>query len=291
MVEHLAFAWHLRSVTTCYQLAPSDKILQFASPNVDASLEQIFSTWCSGAQLILLSTNRLTAQNFLAWLEIEQLTVADLPPAYWESLGHEANLQSLASLNLLILGGETWPTSLAHQTRFRFPHLRLLNAYGPTETTITTTVFEVTDSFPDHYRGPNTPLGRPLANTQIYLLDATQNLTPLGIPGELRIAGAGLARGYLNRPDLTAAKFVELELFGQCQRVYKTGDLARWLPDGKLEYLGRLDHQIKLRGFRIELGEIEAVLTQQEAVKECAVVIFLRQSPATVICILSRACC
>ena len=114
-------------------------------------------------------------------------------------------------------------------------------------------------------------IGKPIANTRIYILNAQHQPQPIGIPGELCIAGAGLARGYLNRPELTAEKFIEVELLGKTERIYKTGDLARWLPDGNLEFLGRIDHQIKLRGFRIELGEIEAVLGQFESVKEAVV--------------------
>ena len=123
----------------------------------------------------------------------------------------------------------------------------------------------------------HTPIGHPLANTRIHLLDAHLQPLPPGIPGELCIAGAGLARGYLNRPALTAEKFVEVELFGQVERIYRTGDLARWLPDGNLEYLGRIDHQVKLRGFRIELGEIEAVLAQHPGVAAAAVVLHERE--------------
>jgi acyl-coenzyme A synthetase/AMP-(fatty) acid ligase len=117
-------------------------------------------------------------------------------------------------------------------------------------------------------------IGKPIANTRIYILDTQLSPQPPGIPGELCIAGHGLARGYLNRPELTAEKFIDVEIFGKTERLYKTGDLARWLPDGNLEYLGRIDHQIKLRGFRIELGEIEAVLTQHEAVKEAVVILY-----------------
>jgi len=116
-------------------------------------------------------------------------------------------------------------------------------------------------------------IGKPIANTQIYLLDAHHNPTPIGIPGELCLAGKGLARGYLNRPELTLSKFIEVNLFGEPKRLYKTGDLARWRKDGNLEYLGRLDHQVKLRGFRIELGEIETTLTQHETVREAVVVL------------------
>ncbi|MCP4707316.1 MAG: amino acid adenylation domain-containing protein, partial [Planctomycetes bacterium] len=143
---------------------------------------------------------------------------------------------------------------------------------GPTETTVCVTLAECqpADTPP--------PIGRPLANTQIYILDKDNNPAPPGIPGELCIAGAGLARGYLNQPELTAEKFIEVDLFNKTRRIYKSGDLARWLPDGNLDYLGRLDNQVKLRGFRIELGEIESKLRQHENVDEVVLELFKRDS-------------
>lgn len=145
---------------------------------------------------------------------------------------------------------------------------RLLNAYGPTETTITATTFEVPQE--GETAGlSRLPIGRPLANRRAYLLDANQQPVPIGVAGELYLGGAGLARGYLNRPELTAERFVELEIAGG--RVYRTGDLARYLPDGRIEFLGRRDHQVKIRGFRVELGEIEAALKLSPGVRAAAV--------------------
>jgi len=135
----------------------------------------------------------------------------------------------------------------------------LYNLYGPTEACIDST-------FSTCQRGSYQSIGRPIDNARIYILDENLLLQPLGIPGELCIAGSGLARGYLNRPELTAEKFIEIELLGKTERIYKTGDLARWLPDGDIDFLGRIDHQVKLRGFRIELGEIESVLGQHPGI-------------------------
>ncbi|OQY56578.1 MAG: hypothetical protein B6247_03280 [Candidatus Parabeggiatoa sp. nov. 2] len=280
MIEHRAIAQHIHNSIQSYQIQPSDHILQFASLNFDASIEQIFSAWCGGARLVLLSTNRLPTGELSILIEKESLTIVDLPPAYWQQLlTEEAQTPSLASLKLLILGGEVLSSQLAYQTRQTLSNqTRVLNAYGPTEATITATLFEITEPSSElitSATSANTPIGQPLLGTQIYILDAYHNLTPLGVPGELCIAGVGLARGYLNQPDLTAEKFIKIELFGKQKRIYKTGDLARWREDGNLEYLGRLDHQVKLRGFRIELGEIEATLTQHEAVTE-AVVVFIK---------------
>ena len=136
--------------------------------------------------------------------------------------------------------------------------------------------------------GTRTPsIGRPIANTRIHILDKHHHPLPPGVPGELCIAGMGLARGYLNRPELTAEKFITVDLFGKTERIYKTGDLARWLLDGNLDYLGRMDHQVKLRGFRIELGEIEAVLRQHKRINEAAVILHETNSNKQIIAYLT----
>ncbi len=170
-------------------------------------------------------------------------------------------------LRTLVVAGEACPLPLM---RAWSNTCDFYNAYGPTEATVCASMVQgATDA-------DIVTIGRPIANTRIHILNQQHQSVPIGIPGELCIAGAGLARGYLNRPELTAEKFIEVELFGQTERLYKTGDLARWLPDGNLEYLGRIDHQVKLRGFRIELGEIEAVLCQQDVVSEAVVVVHER---------------
>ncbi|MEN8218112.1 MAG: amino acid adenylation domain-containing protein, partial [Pseudomonadota bacterium] len=174
-----------------------------------------------------------------------------------------------SSVQVINLAGEPLKNSLV-QALYQVTSVQhVYNLYGPSEDTTYSTFARVaTDS-------PFAPtIGQPIANTRIYILDAVHQPLPPGIPGELCIAGAGLARCYLNRPSLTKEKFIEVKLFGKTERIYKTGDLARWLHDGNLEYLGRIDHQIKLRGFRIELGEIEAALSQHPAVKEAVVTLF-----------------
>lgn len=151
--------------------------------------------------------------------------------------------------------------------------VRLLNAYGPTEATITATACALTPRLGERTTFQRIPIGRPLANRTIYLLDPYGNPVPVGVAGELYIGGAGLARGYLNRPEITAEKFVPNPFSDEPgARLYKTGDLARYLSDGNIEFLGRVDHQVKIRGFRIELGEIEAVLGHHPAVREAVVV-------------------
>jgi acyl-coenzyme A synthetase/AMP-(fatty) acid ligase/acyl carrier protein len=191
-------------------------------------------------------------------------TAMQATPASWYLL-LEAGWRGCRRLKILC-GGEALPRELASQLRAR--GASLWNLYGPTETTIWSAAGEVVPS-----EDGAVPIGPPLANTQLYLLDGHRQPVPIGVPGELYIGGVGLARGYLNHPELTADRFVPNPFSGEAgARLYKTGDLARYLPDGNIAFLGRLDHQVKMRGFRIELGEIEAVLNQNPAVRDAVVV-------------------
>ena len=272
MIEHTAITQHIYNIIIRYQIESRDKVLQFTSLNFDPSIEQILSTLCGGAQLILITSNLLPPEDIQDIIYNEKITIANFPPAYWEQI-----IKDIESLRLLILGGDILSSKLAQQTRQTLSSdITILNAYGPTEATITTSLFEVTEQFKD--KGKKiTPIGKPIANTQIYILDENYNPTPLGIPGELCIGGIRLSRGYLNHPELTAEKFTEIEIFGKPQRIYKTGDLARLLPDGNIEFIGRIDYQVKIRGFRIELEEIEANLSQHEAIKEAVVIIYNKE--------------
>lgn len=179
-------------------------------------------------------------------------------------LGDKAQGEALAGLKRMMVGGEALPESLAAELRAALPNGTLTNMYGPTETTVWSTTHDVT--------APGTvPLGKPIANTQVYVLDAAMQPVPPGVVGELFIGGDGVARGYFERPELTRERFLADPFTGG--RMYRTGDLARWRKDGTLDFLGRVDHQVKLRGYRIELGEIEAVLRRDPAVAEAAVVV------------------
>jgi len=205
------------------------------------------------------------------------LTVLNLPTGYWQELAREwADVPELVpniQARLFVAGGDSMsPDVLALWQRTPVSSVRLLNAYGPTETTITATAFEIPPRRCENTTLLRVPIGRPLANRAIYILDNHDNPVPIGVPGELHIGGLGVARGYLNRPELTAEKFVPDRFSAEPgARLYKTGDLARYLPDGNIEFLGRADHQVKIRGFRIELGEIEAVLGRHPAVREAVV--------------------
>src|SRR6185312_13461191 len=160
--------------------------------------------------------------------------------------------------------------------QWRFPQVRLVNHFGPTEITVGCCTFEITEPVSE---SRSIPIGRPIANTRIYILDGNQQPVPIGVTGELYVGGAGVARGYLNRAELTRERFVSDPFAQQAgARMYKTGDLGRWLADGAIEFLGRNDDQVKIRGFRIELGEIEARLRECEGVKE-AVVVAREDSP------------
>ncbi len=262
MVEHGSVLNLTLAQVRAFHIDPQSRLLQFASFSFDASVSEMMTTLSSGASLFLLSKATLLSDSgFGRYVDTHALTHVTLPPSFLNTMAADR----LTSLQTLIVAGEACPSDLV--TRWA-PGRHFINAYGPTEATVCASVFVCEPN------GQKPPIGRPIANTRIYLLDAHHQPLPPGIPGELCIAGAGLARGYLNRPELTAERFIEVDLFGQRERIYKTGDLARWLPDGNLEYLGRLDHQVKLRGFRIELGEIEAVLAQHAAVREAVAVLY-----------------
>ncbi len=240
----------------------------------DLSVWEIFSPLCYGGTLHLLPQEALLETNvFIRYLCDNRISSAYLPPALLESIADELEKRG-NPLQRLLVGVEPITQKVLQKFRALSDELHIINGYGPTEATVCATFYKFTHAVENERR---TPIGQPAANYRVYILNADNQPLPIGIPGELCIAGAGLARGYLNRPDLTAEKFIEIELFGKLQRIYKTGDLARWLPDGNLEYLGRIDHQVKLRGFRIEPGEIEAVLSQHDAVKEAVVSLHERE--------------
>ncbi|HEY9664968.1 MAG TPA: non-ribosomal peptide synthetase, partial [Allocoleopsis sp.] len=201
-------------------------------------------------------------EKLAAYLQDAEITVMQATPATWRLL-LAAGWQGKSDLKILC-GGETLTPDLVEQLLSR--GAELWNLYGPTETTIWSTVHRVETA------ASPIPIGRAIANTQLYVLDSHRQLVPLGVPGELYIGGDGLAQGYLNRSDLTAEKFVAHPFADSDTKLYRTGDLVRYRADGTLECLGRFDHQVKLRGFRIELGEIEAVLTQHDAIQTAAVI-------------------
>jgi amino acid adenylation domain-containing protein len=276
-VSHGSIAEHCLTVQGRYELHSSDKVLQFASLSFDVSLEQILPTLIVGARLVMMSTDLWQPTDFHKKVAEFGLTVLNIPTGYWGELVREwADVVELVpniQPRVFIVGGDTMlPEVLDLWQRTPMSTIRLINAYGPTETTITATAFDIGPRLREHSTLQRIPIGRPLANREIYILNKYGDAVPVGVPGELHIGGACLARGYLNRADLTAEKFIP-NVFSDKPgaRLYKTGDLARYLPDGNIEFFGRMDHQVKIRGFRIELGEIEAVLRQHPAVRETVV--------------------
>jgi amino acid adenylation domain-containing protein len=274
MIEHGAFADHCRDILRSYELTPDDGVLQFASLNFDASLEQIIPTLMAGAKLVLRGPELWNPADFHHQVAAHDLTVINPPTAYWHQLTQEwaaaPERVPVDRLRLVIAGGDAMrPESVELWRQLPVRTARLLNAYGPTETTITATIYEVPLATDDAPMLRALPIGRPLANRVAYVLDRHGNPAPVGVPGELYLGGLGVARGYLNRPELTAEKFIP-NPFG-AGRLYRTGDLVRYRPDGCIEFLGRVDNQVQVRGFRVELGEVEAVLDYHPAVRESIV--------------------
>lgn len=281
VVEHGAFADYCISAAHVYQLTSRDVVLQFASFSFDASLEQMIAPLICGATVAVRGPDIWSPDDFGRFVQTFGLTVINPPTAYWHELARAWASPTAAAaqgLRLAIAGGEAMQPAAARQwMQGPAGYVRLLNAYGPTETTITAMVWDVRDEA----IGVRMPIGDPLPGRCCFILDRHMNLTPIGVVGELYLGGIGLARGYLNRPDLTAERFVVNPFADGAtddnrapmgdRRLYRTGDLARWRADGVIEFLGRADDQVKIRGFRIEPGEIEATLVQHPAVHGAAV--------------------
>ncbi len=247
-----------------FALNPNSRLLQFASFNFDASVSEIFTALVSGAILYLADRdNILPVEKLHKFLREKEISTLTLPPSLLAGL----DAQNLPDLKTMVSAGEVCRWEVANRW---FENHRFLNAYGPTEATVGCSC-ELVREFDESCL--TVPIGRPIDNFKIYLVDAHLNPVPVGVRGELCIGGIGLARGYLNRPHLTAEKFIP-DPFSTSggERLYKTGDLARYLPDGRIEYIGRIDHQVKLRGYRIEPGEIEASLRLFPGVKEALVI-------------------
>jgi amino acid adenylation domain-containing protein len=277
LISHGAIADHCGNVQGTYELDSRDVVLQFASLSFDVSLEEILPTLTVGARLVVMGPNILPPAEFHRKIAEFGLTVLNLPTAYWQELAREWACvpTSVPDIQprLFIVGGDTMlPEFLRLWQQSPMSSVRLLNAYGPTETTITATFYEIAPGLNETRTYWRVPIGRPLAGRAIYILDQRGNPVPIGVHGHLHIGGSGLARGYLNRPDLTASVFVPDPFSAEPgARMYRTGDLARYLPDGNIEFLGRADQQVKIRGFRIELGEIQATLVQHPAVRQAVV--------------------
>ena len=259
-----------------YRLRELRAHLQVASPSFDVFTGDLIRSLLAGAKLVLCPMDTvIDPARLYALMVREGVDAAEFVPATASLLFDYAERegQPLQFLKFLAIGGEPWGSDKYVQfRRLLGPTTRLVNSYGLTEATMDSTYFEPS-SDAQLPPGRFVPIGRPLPNTRVYVLDGSLEPQPIGIPGELCIGGAGVARGYLNRPELTAERFTPDPFCDEpSARMYRTGDLARWLADGTIEFIGRSDRQLKIRGFRIEPGEIEAVLERHSAIRAAVVV-------------------
>ncbi|WP_229547355.1 non-ribosomal peptide synthetase [Nostoc sp. CHAB 5836] len=301
MNTHKGISNRLLWMQDTYQLTPSDRILQKTPFSFDVSVWEFFWPLLAGATLVVAKPEGHKDSAYLIKLiQQQQITTIHFVPSMLRVFLQEPNLEDCSCLKRVICSGEALPYDLK-QHFFERLNCELHNLYGPTEAAIDVTYWQCLPQIQQQI----VPIGRPIANTQIYILDQYLQPVPIGITGELHIGGVGLARGYLNRPELTAEKFISYpfsdgKLYQDLHTgngksnhrghrghggirvsesscvspIYKTGDLARYLPDGNIEYLGRIDHQVKIRGFRIELGEIETVLSHHPAVEQAVVIAY-----------------
>jgi amino acid adenylation domain-containing protein len=260
LVEHGGFTNMIRDQIKRFGVRQDDRGLQFASVSYDASLYELFLALLAGTCVAPIPrTASNDAASFCRFLEAERITMATLSPSFLRTVG----AQALAPLRLVVTAGEAAAPEICMEIART---CRCVNAYGPTEISVCASCHDVE---PDGGYLLGVPVGRPVSNDQLYIVDPALNPVPVGVPGELCIGGAGLARGYLSKPDLTAQAFIP-DPFGSKAgaRLYRTGDLARWKPNGEIEFIGRRDHQVKVRGHRIELGELETALNQLAGVRE-----------------------
>jgi amino acid adenylation domain-containing protein len=268
MVHSQAVTNHLLWMQSTFPLTGVDRVLQKYPFHFDASVCEIFGSLTAGACLVITEpTEHWDVSEFVRLLVQHRITHLDVLPSMLRVLLEEEGFRSCRSLRRVICGGEPLAADLRDRF-FEVASAQLHNIYGPTEATVGATHWTCRPG----QEGECVPIGRPIANTQVYVVDQWLNPVPIGVRGELCIGGDGVARGYLNRPELTAERFIHDPFSGKPNaRLYRTGDLARYLPDGKLEYLGRMDLQVKLRGHRVEPAEVERTLARNKLVQDCVV--------------------
>jgi len=276
VVSHGVLAQHIAAIRETYELAPDDCVLQFSSMSFDPSLEQILGALATGCSLFVRESELEAPAEFARTLAESGVTVINLPPSYWRRITAEWSAAGVElpamKVRLVIVGGEVITADAVEQWR-RTPlsRARLANAYGPTESVITSHVFTVPQETDGAFR---VPIGFPQAGRCHYVVSANGTLLPPGVPGELYISGPCIADGYINDSTRTADAFVPNPFGGPPNdRLYRTGDIVRMLPSGALEYMGRRDNQVKLRGYRIELEEVRLALESHDAIRECAAVV------------------
>ena len=271
-IEHQQILNYLHAILDKLQLPIGASFANVSTFAADLGNTVIFPALCTGGCLHIVSTERVTDPEALAeYFRHHPIDCLKITPTHLASLLTSKASDSIIPRQCLVLGGEAASWDLIEKIQLEAPDCRILNHYGPTETTVGVLTYPVSNKQAS-YNSKTVPIGRPIANTQVYILDRHLQPVPIGVPGELHIGGASLARGYLNRPDLTTEKFINPFNGKINARLYKTGDLVRYLSDGNIEFLGRLDRQVKIRGFRIELSEVETAIASHPAVGETVVI-------------------
>jgi amino acid adenylation domain-containing protein len=263
VVSHEGLASFSAAAVDRYAVRPGDRVLEFSSPSFDASVLELCISLPAGAALVVPPPGPLLGQQLADVLTRQAVTHALIPPAALATVPAREAASGLPDFRTVIVGGDACPEELAARWA---PGRRMINSYGPTEATVVSTWSDPLSP------GRAAPIGRPIWNTRVYVLDHALCPVPVGEPGELYVAGRGLARGYLACPGLTAERFIANPFGEPGERMYRTGDLVRWTPDRQLEFAGRADEQVKIRGFRVEPGEIQAVLGRHPGVAEAVVI-------------------
>ncbi len=265
MVTHRALDNHMRWMQETFPLSESDKVFQKTPLSFDASVWEFFAPWIAGGELVLAKPKgHQDVRYLIETIQKEHITILQTVPTLLRLLLEMEDFARCTSLRRVFCGGELLDAALVERF-YRRMRAELINLYGPSEACINTTTWKCTQG------EDRVPIGKPIANAENYVLDTELNPCPIGVIGELFIAGAALGRGYIHQPALTAERFIPDPFSSRGARMYRTGDLARYLPDGAIEFMGRRDFQIKLRGYRIELGEIEALLRSYLGVKDAVV--------------------
>jgi amino acid adenylation domain-containing protein/non-ribosomal peptide synthase protein (TIGR01720 family) len=263
LVSHAGLASFSAAEVHQYEVRTGDRVLQFSSPSFDASVLELCMSLPTGAALIVPPQGPLLGEQLAEVLTQQQVTHALIPPAALATVPVEVAETGVPDFRTVIVGGDVCTVELVHRWA---SGRRMINSYGPTESTVVSTWSDPL------ILGATPPIGRPIWNTKVYVLDGALRPVPVGVPGELYVAGVGLARGYLGRPGLTAERFLANPFGLPGSRMYRTGDVVRWTTDGNIAFVGRADDQVKIRGFRVEPGEIEAVLARHPDIRETAVV-------------------
>jgi amino acid adenylation domain-containing protein len=273
MIEHGAYAHHCRVIADAYRITPADRVVLLSALTFDVAMDQIAATLLAGATIVVSDPVFWAPAELPARLAEHRVTIMEITPAYYREV-LEYDVSALDGLALMNVGSDVVTVDDARRWERSGLPGRFLCNYGPTEATVTCFLHPVRGTLPDEHAAAALPIGRPVAGTRAYVLDADLRPVPIGVPGELCLGGVRLARGYRGRPELTAAAFVPDPLSGvPGARLYRTGDLVRYRPDGVVEFLGRIDQQVKIRGLRMELGEIEAALARHPAVQAVAVTV------------------